>query len=333
MFFRFILVSVLVAPQILFADVKAEHLDRSRSLQIKPDITQVVLFNQTLDLNLVEKVVNLPATKLQNFIASFGVEIKKVKVTGEAKRVFNPIIASAPEASEQELEAIVWSTEYEGRFVEAKNLCCDLAKDTIFLREDALTYTLIHQFLYSQIDYLGQAVPNDVEKKYNLASRTHDFRFHKLFENPLNMLNPLWRRDIMSAQLDLVMTLNDRIRVTQAQEVIIELTLFQLIKPGNPYYNEVRQEEGVKYVEAMINNAITVFNSIHYSLDWTRNTLTELYEAIKKEDIIVREEEKISDEDFEAFLTHVNRSMMTLEPIKNEILNMKQVYTQITGRK
>jgi len=293
----------------------------------------VELFQQSIDTHLLETIVKLQPIYLKKFIEDRGVDIKKIKTTGDIRRVLNPVLGNVPVATEAELAAIGWQKDYEARFIKARNPCCKLKRDTIFIREDAKSYSLIREFLYSQIRNSGGEVSEEIEQLYNRASRVHDFRLRKIIENPINLLNPLWRRDIVNAQEEVISLVANRIKVTQAQEAIIELSLYQYIKPGNIYFDFKRQKEGIRYTEAMINNAITVFNNIYFSLDWTKNTITDIYQAIKNEDLIVREAEKISDEEYQIFIARNQLMLDSLEPIKNEIIKMKQIYTQITGRK
>lgn len=64
------------------------------------------------------------------------------------------------------------------------NPCCDLSQDTILIRDTALNYTLIHEFLHSVLDLRIDSKWKDIEIKFRMAARRLDFIKKHCFSNP-----------------------------------------------------------------------------------------------------------------------------------------------------
>jgi hypothetical protein len=81
------------------------------------------------------------------------------------------------------------------------------------------------------------------------------------------LLNPLWRRDIAVALREVAALLFDRLRIGQSQEAIVEKLLADCIDEGSPYFDATRRVQGRRYGEAMIDNAIDVFNTLNAAVE------------------------------------------------------------------
>lgn len=284
-------------------------------------------FNMSIDTKIVSEVAAAPTDQLIAVMAKHGVKVLLVK-TSNPKKALNPTLSKLELASAELLKKAEFQESYEGRMIGKSNPCCSLKQDTILIRDTALNYTLIHEFLHSKLRIKGVPSKVDVETQFAVAHRRLTFFQRKLFEKPYDLTNPLWRRDIIDANKTVIKLMYERLQIGQTQEALIEKTLKSFITPGSPHYDGARQAEGLKYGEAMINNGIDIFNLSYDHLNWIKNTVQGLRDAIVSGDLEKSMEKDLTAADNSNFQASVTALQKDLEPIKAEILKIKAWYTK-----
>ncbi len=232
------------------------------------------------DLDVVRGLVQTPPAQLLGAIRGLGVDVLRVSSSKPEKPV-NPLLAALSAAPAALLAEAEFQNSYQGRAIPRGSPCCRLARDTVLIRDTAPTYTLLHEVLHLLlVPADGQALRLDVELRFNTALRRLTLYQRRLYDDPWRLQQPAWRADILAAQRDLADLLYDRIRIGQSQEAAIEQVLRSCVAEASPYFDESRRTQGQRYGEAMVDNAVDLFNLLNDSLYFCRETVRNLREEI-----------------------------------------------------
>jgi hypothetical protein len=280
-----------------------------------------------MNMDIIFDVTHVEPINLVAKIQSYGVRILRVK-TANPQLPLNSLLISLPEASEDLLKKAEFQETYEGRLIHAHNSCCDVAQDTILIRDTALSYTLIHEFMHAQLRSATNDQSHDEpEKKFAADFRKLNFYQRRLFDDPYSLLNPLWRRDILAVQQDVASGLFALMQTGQSQEAIIEKVLSKYIDEKSPYYVAERRKNGLSYGEQRINNSIDVFNNIHSSQSFTSETVANLLLEIKSGNI-PQDKATLTEAEAKIFAEESANLAAELEAIKVQILEMKAFFVK-----
>lgn len=285
-------------------------------------------FAQKLDMHVVREVTRADPGQLLATMARLGVDLQLVRSTAPGERL-NPLLSSLPMATPELVRQAEFRDTYEGRVVLRGAACCGLARDTILIRDTARTYTLLHEFVQSQLLPTDGAPDNgDVELQFAVDFRRLVVYQRYLDNDPLRLLDPLWRRDIVTAQVAVANRLFRRIQMGQSQEAIVEKVLCCIVGERSLYFEEARQAEGLRFGEAMINNAVDVFNAVHGSVSFVEEAVRALRDEVRAGRIQPAPGQALTDEDV-AFVEAGARSIgETLARVRDEIAQLKQFYTR-----
>ncbi|HWU44473.1 MAG TPA: hypothetical protein VN132_13575 [Bdellovibrio sp.] len=282
-------------------------------------------FQQTLDMKTVREVTAAGPSDLLSVIKRHGVRVLvvKSKTTDEEKNI---LLEGIEAATADLIKKAEFSDTAEGRMIVKANPCCDLDQDTLLVRDTASNYTIIHEFLHSQLHAKGEGY-KDVETSFATNFRRMNFYQKRIFDDPFQLINPLWRRDMSQVQGDVLKEAFARIQMGQSQEAIIEKVLSQYIDEDSIYYNKARRDEGQQYGQAMINNAIDVYNSLNTSIWFCGDTVKNLREEILNGDIPDAESAQQLDEQAAKNYAATTADLsQKLEAVKAEILRLKEFY-------
>lgn len=237
-------------------------------------------FALALDLDVVRSLVHLPPDRLLAGIRERGIDVLRVPAK-DAAHVPNPLLLALPIAPPALLVQAGFLDTYQGRAIPAASECCTLVRDTVLIREDATTYTLLHEVVHLLIVPAdGHAFRADVELRFDTALRRLTVYQRRLCDDPWRLMQPAWRRDILVAQREVAELLYDRLRIGQSQEAVVETVLRDCLGHGSPYFDAPRRDEGRRYVIAMVDNAVDVFNHLHASLVFCADAVAHLREEV-----------------------------------------------------
>lgn len=283
-------------------------------------------FEQSIQVEKVYEVTQVPQSDVAEYIKSQGVDII-VFLNPEKPEALNPAFKSLRIATEEEMKKAMLPQGAAGRLLPVRN---GFNQDTIIIRADSDTYTLIHEYLHSLLFFIGDEPQAQLDETFASIERKQLFYQRKLFENPVALLNPLWRRDILDAQNGIVELVHQRIRIGQAQEAIIEKILARYIDAKNPHYSADRQKNGLMYAESMINNSITVFNNLYFAIDWNRTTVAELYRSLAAKELIIQDpkRETLTEEEAAQFKKASDEHMARIQKTMDQILLLKKMYLE-----
>ncbi|MCK6424978.1 MAG: hypothetical protein L6Q75_07775 [Burkholderiaceae bacterium] len=239
-------------------------------------------FGQLVNLAALRAVTAAPPAALIATMQRWGIEVMQVRSQPPAAAP-NPLLAGLPVAGPALLQRAGFEPGYEGRVV-CRDERTPQRLDLILIRDHAATYTLLHEFVHAMLrpDCPEPIEDSVIEARFRLAFHRLTVYQRRLYDDPYRLLDPRWRRDILAAQADVVRDLHDRIRLGQSQEVIAEKLLRGLVDAGSPYFDAARQEEGRRYAEAMIDNAIDLFDTVEASRDFVAGTVAQLRAAIRR---------------------------------------------------
>ena len=310
--------SNLLFSGVLFLSVIA-HADSARWTQ------KNFPFKQSLNMDMVYELTTTSPAQLIAKMNKLGVKVLVIKSDKSVKKL-NPLFKNLEVASDELLNKAEVQQSYEGRMIGKANPCCSLKQDTILIRDTALTYTLIHEFMHANLTADSSSGELDLETEFSVNFRRLTFYQQRVFNNAFELLNPLWRRDMLSAQAGVVDLLFARIQMGQSQEAIIEKVLEKYIDRNNQYFDKARQEQGLKYGELMIDNAIDIFNSVDASIKFCQTTVANLRAALAAGQINKSEEPKLDQAAAEAYDKSAKELIQRLEKVKTEILLLKEMY-------
>lgn len=292
----------------------------------RPSLWHKFPFEMELDMEKVYELTHIPPNKLVSLIQSWGINIyvvasDKRDVQKQAYLFDLPLASKAQQSSAQ------WQPSYFGRALSSRmNLGFDTP--TILIREDAHPQVLMHEALHLMLKYSGQPPRNGIDEAYSRYSRRLDFFQRKILENPVNLLNPLWRRDILDAKTELLSLFYERVQFGQAQEAIIELVLAKYIDVKSPYYDQNRLREGIKYAEQSINNAISVYNHLDFVLGVNNRTVQDLFYSLERKELFLvnPDRESLTQSNADHFNQSTTQLLSVILPVKQQILALRENY-------
>ena len=283
---------------------------------------QAVPFDQVLDLAVLRQVIEVPPDRLLATIAQRGVRVLRV-ATPQPARPLNPHLAALPEADAALLRDADFRDSYEGRLVPGRSG----VRDTILIRDTASDYTLLHEFAQTLLRPLRRTEADDaIELRFAAAFHRLTLYQRRLYDDPYRLLDPLWRRDILTAQLDVARDLFERIRLGQSQEAIVEKLLARLIDERSPYFDAARRTQGWRYGAVMIDNAIDTFNAVQQSSRFVVDAVSRLRAAVLEGDIEPAAAQGLDDAAVAAAERGAREVEALLAPVRTELQVLKRFY-------
>lgn len=284
-------------------------------------------FAQALNMETVYEVTHSAPEQLIATIHHCGVGVQLVRSEAPVLPV-NPLLAGLPPAAPELVRGADFRDTYEGMVIFCSSTLCALGQDTILIRDTALSYTLIHEFLQSLMRPLCTGEPDAVlEARFRAAFWRLVIYQRRLYDDPYKLLDPLWRRDILAAQVDVAKDLFGRIRLGQSQEAIVEKVLSLYIDERNPFFDADRRAQGLQYGEVMINNAIDMFNEVNDSVVFVEEAVRNLRQSLRDGNIEPGERVALTDDD-EASVARSARDVEAhLAVVRAELQVLKEYYS------
>lgn len=237
------------------------------------------------------------------------------------------MLAGLPVAGERLLQQAEFREGYEGRSLPARAPCCGLERATVLIRDTATTYTLLHEVVHLLIVPAdGVALRADLDTQFALAYRRLNTYQRRLYDDPWRLLEPLWRRDIAQALRETTTLLFDRLRIGQSQEAIAEKVLAGCIDECSPYFDAARRAEGRRYAEALIDNAIDVFNTLNAAVEFCDDTVRQLHADLSAGRIAAEPGSGLSDQEQAAFAADLRGVREELSRVRAEIESLKRFH-------
>lgn len=280
-------------------------------------------FGQVVNLAAVREASSAPPATLVATIRRWGLEVLRVR-SQPPTAAPNPLLAALPEADPELLGRAEFQTNYEGRLV-----CSDERApqrlDLILIRDSAPAYTLLHEFVHAVVKPVCPSPATDpvIEARFRAAFHRLTIYQRRIYGDPWRLLDARWRRDLLAAQADVAADLYDRIRFGQSQEAIAEKLLARHIGEDSPYFDAARREQGRRYAEAMIDNAIDLFNAVEASRTFLAETVRGLQAAIRSGELRPGDGESLSDGDVAAALTACDELAARLAPTRAALEDLK----------
>ncbi|MBK9135914.1 MAG: hypothetical protein IPM15_16650 [Betaproteobacteria bacterium] len=285
-------------------------------------------FALKLDIAVVDEVVGSAPPQLLAAIASHDVDVLVIRGAGDGQQV-NPLLAGLREAQADLLRRAEFLDGYEGRVVLRGNPSCEVPRDTILVRETALSWTLLHEFLHTRLRPVDECRDDDdPERGFALDHRRFVLYQRRLYDDPFRLLEPLWRRDILDAQAAVAGRLFRRIQIGQAQEAIVEKVLRAAIGEHSPYDDAARRARGVRYGELMIDNAIDMFNSVEAAVAFVQETARHLRDEVRKGRIAPAGRQRLDDDDLRVVEEAGRDIAPVLARVRAEIVALKKFYVE-----
>jgi len=309
------LAGVLLLPLVAWAD--------------KPQwVYQTFPFAQRLNMEAVYEVTHSPPQRLIETIRRWGVDIQLVHSEAPVLPL-NPLLTDLPPATPELVRRADFRDTYDGLVVHGGSQTCGLSRNTILIRDTALSYTLIHEFVQSLLQPLCAGEPDDsVEVRFGAAFRRLVIYQRRLYHDPSKLLNPLWRRDILAAQADVAQDLFDRIRLGQSQEAIVEKVLSIYIDERNPFFDAARRAQGLQFGELMINNAIDIFNALNESVAFVDGMVRNLGRSLRDGDTKPGEGIALTEDDEALVARSVWDVATRLAVVRTELQVLKQFFSR-----
>lgn len=283
-------------------------------------------FAQKLDMAVVREVSLSPPDRLLAAIERHGVDLWLVQGPATDRQP-NPLLSGVPAASAELIRCAEFSEHYEGRVVARDVFDCGLPRDAILIRDTASTYTLLHEFIQSRLRPADPGSPaRGLELRFATAFRQLVVYQRHLENDPLRLLDPLWRRDILAAQSAVAALLFRRIQVGHSQEAIVEKLLCCHIDERSPFFDELRRARGLRYGEMMIDNAIDLFNTLNDSIVFVREAVRDLRQQIGTGALQPGAGRRLTDEDVDAVEAGTLGSATALAPVRDELERLKRFY-------
>ena len=285
-------------------------------------------FAQALNLEAVYEVTHSAPEQLIATIRRWGVGVQLVRSEAPVLPV-NPLLAGLPPAAPELVRRADFRDTYEGMVIFCSSTLGALGRDTILIRDTALSYTLIHEFVQLLLRPLCTREPDDLlEARFRAAFWRLVIYQRRLYDDPYKLLDPLWRRDILAAQADVAKDLFGRIRLGQSQEAIVEKVLSLYIDERNPFFDAARRAQGLQYGEVMINNAIDMFNELNDSVVFVEDAVRNLRQSLRDGNIEPGEGVALTDDD-EASVARSARDVEAhLAVVRAELQVLKQFYSR-----
>ena len=280
-------------------------------------------FGQVVNLVAVREVTSAPPAALLATLRRWGLEVMRVPSPAPSAPA-NPLLERLPVASADLLRRAEFQDGYEGRLV-CRDEHLPQRLDLILIRDNAPTYTLLHEFVHAVVKPVCPAGSEDpvIEVRFNTAWRRLTFFQRRLYDDPYHLLDPRWRRDILSAQTDVAADLYDRIRFGQSQEAIAEKLLQRHITQGSPYFDAAHREQDHAYAEAMIDNAIDLFNTLEASRRFVGETVQHLLQALRQGDVEPAPTNRLTKANMQKMATACEAMTRQMTPTRQALEELK----------
>lgn len=283
-------------------------------------------FAQALNVNAVYEVTHSPPERLLETIHRWGGDVRLVRSEASVLPV-NPLLAGLPMAAPELLRQAGFLESYEGQVLHGSSSFCEAGRSLILIRDTAQSYTLIHEFVQSLLRPVCAAEPDDLlETRFGTAFRRLVIYQRRLYDDPYRLLNPLWRRDILTAQADVAKDLFDRIRIGQSQEAIVEKLLSLYIDERSPFFDAVRRTQGLHYGEIMINNAIDICEVLDGSAVFVDESVRNLRQSMRDGHIQPGDGVALTDDDEAIVVGAVWEVQTHLAVVRAELEVLKRFY-------
>ena len=285
-------------------------------------------FAQRLDMAFINGALRTPPSQLVQVIDRAGVQVLVVPSPAPSGPI-NPLLAGLPVAPASLVSQADFRDSYEGKIVFRDATCCRLPRDTLLVRDTARNYTLLHEFVQSQlVNVDGRRATDDLELRFATDFRRLVTYQRRLDYDATRLLDPLWRRDILVAQAAVAQRLFARIQMGQSQEAIVEKLLCCEIDERSPYFDAARRAEGLRYGERMIDNAIDLYNTLLASVAFVEGNVPALRDEIRAGRLSLRSRQNLPDDDVDAMLSATKAIRDQIEPVRVELLALKRFYRQ-----
>lgn len=288
---------------------------------------QTFPFGQKLNMNAVYEVAHSQPEHLIENIRRWGVDIMLVP-SKETSEPTNPVLAELPVAGPELLQRLGFLDTYEGLVVHADSPTRAMLRPTILIRDTAPSYTLIHEFVQSQLQPLRAGEPDDaLQVRFGAAYKRLIFYQKHLNDDPLKLMRPLRRRDILAAQAEVAQDLFGRIRIGQSQEVIVEKLLSRYIDERSPFFTAPRREQGLVYGAFMLDNAIEMYNTLTMSVSYVETVVGQLGRALRDGDILPGRGASLTEKDGAAVARSARDAEARLALVGAELELLMQFYS------
>jgi len=284
-------------------------------------------FDQQLDVNVVTALAHDAPEALLARIASLGIDVRRVPSARPGLPV-NPLLAGLPVAEAHLLQQAEFVDSYQGRSIPRGAACCGQERATVLIRDTAPTYTLLHEVVHLLLAPAAGAAPlADVELRFAAAFHRLTLYQRRLYDDPFRLLDPRWRRDIVDAQHGVAALMYDRLRIGQSQEAIVEQVLAGCIDERSPYFDAARRAEGRRYGEAMINNAVDVYNALNASVEYCDETVRHLRQELAEGRLSEVPDVRLSVQDQREFAAAAQGLRQAMARVRAEIESLKRFYS------
>lgn len=286
----------------------------------------VLPFGQKIDMAIVRSVVRTPPGHLLAAIDRQGVRVLRVR-TSSPDRPVNPVLAPAPLASDDLLLRAEFRESYEGRVVLRGDALCEVPRDTILIRDTASTYTLLHEFLHTQLRPVEACLDaGDAELRFALDYHRLQTYQRRAYDDPYRLLLPQWREDLLQAQAEVVERLYRRLQIGHSQEAIIEKVLAMTVDERNPHFDAARRAEGLRYAEVMIDNAIDLFNTVDAAIAFVHDTVRHLHADVRAGVVAPAGPQRLDDGDVARVDAAARRLRPPMARVRAEIEMLKRFH-------
>lgn len=285
-------------------------------------------FGQQLDVDLVTALAHEAPEALLARITGLGIDVRRVP-SARPGRPVNPLLAGLPVAEAHLLQQAEFLDSYQGRSIPRGAACCGLERATVLIRDTAPTHTLLHEVVHLLLAPADGDVPlADVELRFATAFHRLTLYQRRLYDDPFRLLDPRWRRDIVVAQHEVAALIYDRLRIGQSQEAIVEQVLAGCVDERSPDFDAARRAEGRRYGEAMINNAVDVFNALNASVEYCDETVRHLRHELAEGRLSEVPPARLSAQDQLEFATAAQGVRQAMARVRSEIESLKRFYSR-----
>ncbi len=289
---------------------------------------RVFPFAQKLDMAVVDEVLHTAPAELLAAIARHGVEVRLVR-SAAPDRPLNPLLATLPEAAADLVQRAEFLETYEGRVILRGNPFCRVPRDTILVRDTASSYTLLHEFVHVRLQPSEECGDEgDIELQFNVDLRRLLLYQRRLLDDPYRLLDPQWRQDILAAQAAVADKLFRRIQIGHSQEAIVEKVLSVAVDERSPYHDAARRAQGLRYAQAMIDNAIDLYNTVESAVAFVQEAVANLREEVRAGRIEATGTLRLTETDAQSAARAGRDIGQTLARVRAEMLVLKQFHQQ-----
>ena len=294
---------------------------------------QSLPFDQKINLVTVFEVTQAKPNTLVSYILNHETDIYLLETpANELKdRSVNPLFMNLAYAKKSMLKFISEmnspSLAIRGVMFSKNYDCCTFSRNTILIKDTADTQTLIHEFLHSVL--VQNNLKDDSEKReiqFRMTQKRLNTYRNMLNANPDFLAQPLWRKNILTAQNDFIDELYLHLRSNTSEEAIIEKYLKLYITEESPYFFKRQlSSKHFDYGEDRINNGVDLYNVIQAQIQWSVGSTNGLMSIVSK---LAEQNEKVqlTEKDRADFELESKKQDEKLKLIEKELLDLKAFY-------